>query len=150
MLRPPLEQALLAIAKHPPPTLQASAQAWANAVGSYLGAVTPPSSTAAAAVPALVAQLAQAFGTRATEQAPTAPADAMDAALQTYAGVVAGGMAGFTGNPPLNPVGFASLFAGAKPQTHEAAAAKIATAIAAWAITGTATSIASGATTPWA
>jgi len=137
------------IAKDPPGTVALCAKAWADAVGAYVTALTPPPTPVSitAATAALETALLSAFGTDAA----AAP---MEAAFTSLAAALGTGMAGmvppFTATPPPGPVGFATLFSPPFPTTHSAAAQAIADAIHAWITTGTAVPATGGAAVPWA
>lgn len=140
-----LAQQLSSIAENPPPSSAACGQAWANAVGAYAASVVPPSTTVSAATSTLAGALAGAF-------ASPAAAPGMETAFLSFATTLGLGMAGagFTGAPPVAPVGFAPQFAGPKPLTHDAAAQTLATLIDTWMKTGIATLIAPPNTPqPW-
>jgi hypothetical protein len=119
-------------------------QQWADAVEAYASAVVPPSLSVSAAAATLASSLASAFS------APSA-IPGMESAFTAFGSAVASGMAPtFTGTPPGGPVGFASIFGSALPETHGEAASNIASAIHAWMLTGTATLVAPPNTvTPW-
>lgn len=141
-----LKTALESCFASPPPGASGCAQAWADAMGSYAGAVVPPSTTISAAKSTLQAALTAAFS------APNA-APAMESAFTSFAATVGLGMAGagFAATPPPGPVGLAVLFSGPKPPTHSAAALQISSAIDTWMRTGIATLIAPPNTPqPWA
>ena len=138
-----LSSALAAVAESPPPSSAQCAQAWANAVQSYAAAVIPPSAAVAAAGTALAAALVAAF-------AAPAAAPGMETGFATFGAAVGAGMApAFVAVPPVVPVGFATQFAGPKPETHEAAGDAISGIIDAWMRTGTATPAAGGSPAPW-
>jgi hypothetical protein len=74
----------------------------------------------------------------------------METGFAAFAAAVGLGMAGYTPVPPAAPVGFATQFAGPKPETHAAAAQEIASLINDWLTTGSATLIAPPFTVvPW-
>ncbi len=138
-----LKHDLQAIAEHPPATVQAAAQAWAQAMATYASnGLVPPTTAAAAAATALQAALATAFAT-------SGAAAAMETAFATFATAVAGGMLpAFVGTPPAGPVGFAALFAVKRP-TALAGANAVGGAVDAWMKTGTAVPVPPGATVLW-
>ena len=141
-----LKTALEDIAKNPPATTALCAAAWADAVGGYVTALTPPPTPASitAATAALEAALLSAFGT-------SAAAASMETAFTTLGAALGTGMLpAFTATPPSGPVGFATLFTPPFPTTHSAAAQAMADAIHAWTTTGTAVPAAGGAAVPWA
>lgn len=122
------------------------AQLWASAVGGYGAAVVPATTAATVAQTTLQGALASAFPLR-----PDCAA-ALETAFLAYATTLGAGMIGpgFSAFvPPAAPVGFASLFAGAKPATNAEAADAFASAIDTWLKTGTATPIPSGPPVTW-
>lgn len=129
---------------NPGATAAACAALWAGAFGSYAASVVPASTTVPAAQTALQSALAAAFAT------PSAVA-AMDSAFTAAAVTIAGGMApAFAGVPPPSPIGWAALLAEPYSATHAEAATKVANAIHAWMLTGTATLVAPPNTpVPW-
>lgn len=131
-----LTSSLTALFASPPPTREACAQSWADAVSAYAAAVVPASATVAAASATLSTALAAAFAQ------PSAVA-AMETAFTAWATTVAAGMVagGWTGAPPAGAVGFSTL-AGLQQATHAGAASAFATKINTWALTGTAVLIA--------
>jgi len=132
-----LKSALESCFADPPPNAAGCAQSWASAMGSYAGAIVPPSTTIPAAQSALQTALASAFA------APNA-APAMESAFSSFAVTVGTGMAaaGFAATPPPSPIGLAALFSGPKPATHSDAALQISNAIDTWLRTGIATLVA--------
>lgn len=140
---PVLTDALERLFAEPPPTAAECAQAWAAAMQSYATGIIPPSTAVAGAAAGLGSTLATAF------QAPDA-VPGMESAFAAFAAVVGGGMAGYAPVPPAGPVGFAQLFAGAKPASHAAAAQQIGSAIHTWITTGVSTLVAPPNTAiPW-
>jgi len=138
-----LQSALQSTFEHPGATIADCSSLWVSAIGSYFTPVAPPSTTVAAAQATLQTQLAAAFAL------PSA-ASAMDAACTAFAATVGAGMAPtFVAVPPPAPVNWAALFAEPYPETAAEAAQKIATALDAWARTGTATPSAGGSPIPW-
>jgi hypothetical protein len=135
---------LAALFAAPPPDAGACGAAWGDAVKDYAGGLVPPSTAVAAAAGALGGALGAAFA--AADAAP-----GMESAFSAFGASVALGQAPlFTGAPPAGPVGFASQFAGPKPETHGAAASAIASLIDTWMRSGTATLVAPPNTiTPW-
>lgn len=118
---------------------------WATAVQAYASSIVPPSAAVNVAAEALESGLVTAFSS----------SDAIPGMEQAFAAFVlalAGGMApAYTGVPPAGPVGFASLFGGAPPETHTEAGSKVANVIDAWMKTGSATLVAPPNTVqPWA
>jgi hypothetical protein len=140
---PALKSQLRTCFENPPPDAAGCAQAWAAAMTAYATGIVPPSPAVAGAASTLQGTLAAAFG------APNA-APAMESAFTSFAATVGLGMAGFVAVPPPAPVGFAALFSGPKPATHQAAADSIGGAIDTWMKTGVSTLIAPPNTvTPW-
>lgn len=128
---------------NPPAGAAACAQGWADAVQSWAAGITPASAGVAGAVSALQGALASAFA--GTDAAP-----AMESAFSAFAVTVGAGMVGYVPTPPPAPVGFASQFAGPKPETHAAAASAIASLIDTWMRSGIGTLIAPPNTPiPW-
>lgn len=125
-------------------TAAACAASWASAFGSYAASVVPASTTVSAAQATLQSALAAAFGS------PSAAA-AMDSAFQAAALTIGTGMAPtFTAVPPPSPIGWATVLAAPYEATAAGAATKVATAIHAWMLTGTATLVAPPNTlVPW-
>lgn len=143
LLSSALESGLEAVASSPPESINEAAQAWADAMQSYVAGIVPPSTTVTAAAATLLSALAGAFTARPDGAA------LMELAFTAFATTVGGGMAGFVATPPAGPVGFATLFAGASPPTHAAAAAAMAGAIDTWMLTGTATPSGGGPPVAW-
>lgn len=141
-----LKSGLEDIAVNPPATSALCAKSWADAVGAYVTALTPPPTPVSitGATAALETSLISAFGT-------TAAAPSMETAFTTLGAALGSGMApAFVATPPAVPVGFATLFTPPFPTTHSAAAQAMADAIHAWTTTGTAVPAAGGAAVPWA
>ena len=133
---PGLSSALASIADDAPDGAAAAGQAWADAVKDYAAGIVPPSTTVSAAAATLAGALAGAFSSPAA-------APGMEAAFAAFAVTVAGGMLPtYTGVPPAGPVGFASQFAGPKPESHAEAGAELGGLIDAWMKKGTATLVA--------
>lgn len=127
-----LESALEAICEAPPATAAECAQAWADAMEAYASGIVPASTTVSAAAATLAGALTTAFGSPAA-------APGMESAFAAFATTVGSGMVGYVPTPPPAPVGFATQFAGPKPETHADAASAIAGLIHAWMTTGIAT-----------
>lgn len=137
-----LYDGILAVCKTPAPSSAACAQQWADAIVAYAKTIVPASATVDGAGPALAATLVPGFSV------PGGGPAALEAGLKAFAVTVASGMAGFVAVPPPGPVGFAALVGPPAPETHEAAAQRVATLIDVWFRTGTAT-VPPGATTNW-
>jgi hypothetical protein len=136
-----LESSLADLFDAPPATVAGCAQAWADALVDYAGAIIPASTTVATAGATLTGALVAAFsGT-------TAPA-AMETAFAAFAVTVGGGMAGYVATPPPSPVGFALQLA-TNASTKAAAAASWASLIDTWLRTGSATPLPSGPPILW-
>lgn len=119
----------------------ACAQKWADAMSTYASAITPPSTTVAAACTALSSALASAFALPSAWSA-------VDAAFQAFALAVGGGMApSFVATPPALPPGLSSAMS---TTSYASAAAWWATRIDAWMRTGIATPVPPGPSVPWA
>ena len=126
-----------------PPTREACAAQWGTALGAYAATIVPPSTTIGPATVELTEALDTAF--RHVERAGDADAwqqvaGDMEQAMRTWASRIAVGMtaAGWSGTPPLTPVGFLSLFARPYPSSRAAAVTRLAGAIDAWMRKGTA------------
>ncbi len=122
---------------HPADGMEA-AERWAGAVASYLGAVTPPTSTAPAAEAAM-------RGALAGMDAPGAATEAIPQALAVGAAAIAAGMLSAPAPAVPPPVPFVLPLAAVDGSDAAAYADILAGAIHAWAITGSA-----NAGTPWA
>ena len=122
----------------------AAAQAWADALTNGFLSIVPASTTVASAKPALKDAIKTAFDAELCMAG-------LETALHAFASTVGGGMAGFAAVPPSGQVGFATLFVPPFPETRADSAGRIADAVIAWAVTGTATLTAPPATTSnWA
>lgn len=138
-----LQGGIQSVAASPADSASGCAQQWAKAVKDYATGIVPPCPAVAAAAAALEGALAGAF-------ASPAAAPGMESAFAAFAGsVVAGMLPAFVGTPPSGPVGFANLFAGAKPETHAEAASNTASIIDSWMRTGSATPSGGGPPIPW-
>jgi hypothetical protein len=125
-----------------PPTLAACVTAWCAAIQAWASAVVPASTTVAAATATLNGALTAAFGT-------TGAAAAMETAMTAFGATVGGGMApAFVAVPPPAPVGFATLFS-SNSATKQGGVDKVADALHAWALTGTATPSGGGPAVNW-
>jgi hypothetical protein len=144
MLNPDdLKKELLDFFGRAPSSFEDCGHEWATAVGIYAAAITPPSTTVTAAAAVLGSSLGAAFAL------PLAT-DAMEAGFAAFAATVGSGMTGYVPTPPPGPVGFANSFAQPVPQTHEAAAERMAILIHAWLTTGIATlAVPPGTVVPW-
>lgn len=130
-----LKASLKALADDPPTSHADAAQGWGDAIVNYATPVTPPSTTVAGGLAALVSAFTTAF---ATDDA----APAMEAAMAAFGATIAGGMLPLnTGTPPPGPVGFADLFSGTTDDT-DAAADDVSSAIDDWMKTGIAVLVA--------
>jgi len=94
---------LLALCESPPASIALCATDWADAVGDYAAAVVPASTTVAAAATALDTSIAAALALSGG-----AVATALDAAYQTFAGAVFGGMPGGSPSAPASAPGWAA------------------------------------------
>jgi hypothetical protein len=137
-----LQVSLTALMTNHPATSTAAAAAWASAFCSYAASVVPATTSAPAAQAALTTALTAAF---AAPSGLAAMASAFTAAAATLAAGIAVGVAGPTGFaavPPPVAIDWATLLALPYATTAGAAAAKVATAIHAWMLTGTASVVA--------
>ena len=130
----------------PPADVAGAAEAWATAMGSYMGDLTFTSTTVATAQAALQTSLESSL------DGATDAATAFDAAMLTFATSVGSGMTtgGFAGLPPIGPFS-GMVFLGGEYDDTSVASAAIALEIYGWFITGTATMVLTPFTvSPWA
>lgn len=127
-----------------PATRTACANAWGDAVQSWMVGVIPASTTVAAATVTLKTALDAAFA------APAAAA-LMETAFAAFAGTVAAGMlaGGWAAAPPVAPVNIAAVFALPAPTTRQEGVNRVATALDTWARTALATPTLGGPAVNW-
>lgn len=144
--KPAFKTQLIQLAQAPAADIAGCAAQWAAAVATYFMAIVPLTTTVSAAQATLQSALAAAFA--GTD--PASVAAQMEAAFLACATTIGGGMAGYVPTPPVTPIGFAQLFTPPYPETHDAAAEELSSAVHTWAQTGFSTlAVAPFTVVPW-